>query len=106
VLPAAAYGHGTLEANKIRTARDFTYVVSELPSYPAGTDVGTQPRLIGHAGDHMFFFDPVKIAVVVGKIESGKFLILKQYETPKNITEAQATTSFNKTNAGKPTPAL
>jgi hypothetical protein len=54
----------------------------------------------------MFFFDPVKIAVVVGKIESGKFLILKQYETPKNITEAQATTSFNKTNAGKPTPAL
>lgn len=102
VLPTLAYGHGTLAANKIQTAQAFTYVISELPGYPAGTNTQTQPRLIGHAGDHLFFFDPVKTAVVVETLEPGRSLVLKQYEVPKEVAPSSGSNqSLKGTATGK-----
>lgn len=106
VLPALAYGHGTLAANKIQTAQAFTYAISELPGHPAGANSQTQPRLIGHAGDHLFFFDPVKIAAVVVTLEPGKSLVLKQYEVAKEMAPSSGSNpSLNGTATGKPAPA-
>lgn len=105
VLPALAYGHGTLAANKIQTAKAFTYVASELPGYPVSTNAQTQPRLIGHAGDHLFFFDPMKTAVVVTKMESGKSLVLKQYEIPKEAAPAAGSNPSMKGSATTKPPS-
>jgi hypothetical protein len=106
VLPALGYGHGTLAAEKIQNAKAFAYVVSELPGYAAGDDAMKQPRLLGTAGDTIFFFDPAKAAVVLLRLETGKVIVLKQYEAPKTpLAAARSNPSLKGTSAGKPASA-
>lgn len=102
VLPVLAYGRGWYSANMIHTGRAFTYAVSELTGYSPESNIQSQPRLIGHAGDHMFFFDPVKTAVVIVKFESGKSFVLKRYKIPKDVVAlAGSNPSLKGTSAGK-----
>ncbi|MES2885580.1 MAG: hypothetical protein V4709_12285 [Pseudomonadota bacterium] len=83
ILPATAYGQGALNAEKIRSGVAFTYSISQLPGYPAKSDALTQPRLIGRAGDHTFFFDPVQDAVLVAEIDADSALVLMRYKKPQ-----------------------
>jgi len=54
----------------------------------------------------MFFFDPVKTAVVVGKLDTEKSLVLKQYDKQKEATApAESNPSLKEKAAGKPAAA-
>lgn len=102
VLLPLAYGHGRLAADKILSGQAYTYVFSGLSGYPPSSNSQTQPRLVGHGGEHIFFFDPAKTAVVFGKLESDKFLVLKQYEKQKEATAStESKTSLNGEVASK-----
>lgn len=88
-LPPLAYGRGVLDADKIQSGQAFTAVLSQVPGYTSSNEPGKQLRLIGHAGEIVFLFDPTKDAVVVAKLESGKPLVLsKQASAAANAPTA------------------
>lgn len=81
-LPFLAYGQGRLAADRVLAGQSFSYVISALPGgYPAKTDMRGQPRIIGHAGDYMFFFEPVQKAIIILKTHDGDALVVKHEPT-------------------------
>ena len=92
-LPPFAFGHGLLAANKIQTGSSFTYLVSELPHHPARTEPTDALRYVGTAGERMFFFDPLRIAVVLAKVGEAPPIVVKQFEPP--MRQSQAVSRFD-----------
>jgi len=82
-LPPLAYGQGLLAANKIQTGSSFTYLLSELPKHPIQVEPTKALRYVGTAGDVVFFFDPIRVAVILAKFETNSPVTLKQFEPPK-----------------------
>lgn len=79
MLPLMNFGNGILTADNIKSGKIYTYIASNLSGYPSSGNVKTQLRLIGHAGDFLFLFDPKNSAVVMMKFESGAALVLMQH---------------------------
>jgi len=82
VLPLLAYGRGAIDADNIMTGKEFTYTLPDPREHRQNIDVLTRLRLIGHAGEHMFFFDPTESAVVIGQMPSDPPLMIKRYKKP------------------------
>lgn len=105
VLPFLAFGQGTLTADKVISGSEFTYATSEIPGYVAGpvSDAANLPRVVGHAGDRMFLFDPRTSSVIIFKAEAGKSIVVKAYKTPADQTPAAGPNpSLKGMAAGKP----
>ena len=80
-LPPLAYGQGLLAASKIQNGASFMYLLSKIPEHSAQAESAKALRYVGTAGDLIFFFDPLRTAVVLAKIDTNSPLVLKQYES-------------------------
>ncbi|VXB09841.1 hypothetical protein [Massilia sp. 9I] len=76
-LPFLAYGKGRIAAQRVVEGTAYTYLVSGVGDSSANSKPETKMRYLGHAGEHLFFYDPKTSATVVAKMESDKPLILK-----------------------------
>ncbi|MBC3458863.1 hypothetical protein [Pseudomonas mosselii] len=87
VLPFFAFGQGYWKAQQIINGDKFDYVISTTRGLQAlGIDEPTRnPRLVGHAGDHIFLWDPQNSLLAISKIEEGKPLILRRYQANKSF---------------------
>jgi hypothetical protein len=81
-LPTFAYGHGRLLAQRIVDGIAFEYALSPIEnvSVAAETSAAQRPRFLGHAGDFIFFLEPIKGTIVIAKFEAAKGLVLKRFE--------------------------
>lgn len=95
-LPPLAYGHGLLAANKITEGSAFRYLLSDFPKQAMQIDPLKALRYIGTAGELIFFFDPIRNAVVQAKIDANSPLVLKQFDRPT------ATDTLNSPALSKP----
>jgi hypothetical protein len=101
-----AYGLGRIHAERIIEGEKFQYVLSDVDGADsdASTPVAQRLRFLGHAGDFVFFRDPVKPSLLIAKFESGKSLVLQQYEKPpdKSLLERGLLRLFPKLAATSP----
>jgi len=84
ILPFLAFGRGTLTADKVISGTEFAYATSEIPGYLAGpvSDPASLPRVVGHAGDRIFLFDPRTASLIIFTPEAGKSIVVKSYKAP------------------------
>ena len=103
-LPTFAYGHGRIKAQDIIGGAKFEYVLSPVDQVPILTTAASVQRLrfIGHAGDFLFFFEPLESTVVTIKIEGGKALVLKTYVRPAPVAAKSTTPSIEGIPSGEP----
>lgn len=103
VMIPQAYGLGRIHAERIIEGQKFQYVLSEVDGADsvANTPVAQRLRYLGHAGDFVFFRDPVKPSLLITKFESGKSLVLQHHENPpgKSLAERAMNRMFPKTAA-------
>ncbi|WP_211471951.1 hypothetical protein [Collimonas humicola] len=81
-LPLLAYGQGRLKAEGILVGETFQYVLSPIEGteiVPTSTPL-QRLRVLGHAGDFIFLFDPEKRAVVISGFKEPKALTIKQFK--------------------------
>lgn len=85
ILPTLAFGIGRIRANEILDGDRFKYVVSSIDQIQARSE--SQPttclRFLGHAGDVLFFIDPIEVQLVISKMDTGTALLLKHYKKPR-----------------------
>lgn len=79
-IPLQSYGRGVLDADSLRSGSFFVYAVEGVPGGASPSDPLRQPRLIGRAGDQMFFFDPETDAVVMTKPDSNSVITTKVFK--------------------------
>lgn len=91
VMVPQAYGLGRIHAEKIIEGGKFQYVLSEVNGAEVDltTPVAKRLRFIGHAGEYVFFRDPVKPSLLISKFEPGKSLVLQLYEMPPGKSLAE-----------------
>lgn len=77
-IPAYAFSFASMASQNIVEGTTYKYVVSES-SDPKNNNIAKQFRYVGHAGDYLFFYDPVREATVISKFDDDKPLILKTY---------------------------
>ena len=79
LLPIYAYGEGRMNADSIKTGKNYDYVESTTE----GTNIAPNAipaqrlRLLGHAGEFIFLLQPSDEAIVMTKLEPSKALVLK-----------------------------
>jgi len=85
VLPFFAFGQGYWKAQQIINGNKFDYVISPISGLqPFGVNEPTRsPRFLGHAGDHIFLWDPQHSLMAISKTEEGKTLILRRFQENK-----------------------
>ena len=82
VLPFFAFGQGYWKAQQIINGEKFDYVTSTVSGLQTlGINEPTRsPRFVGHAGDHIFLWDPQHSLMAISKTEEGKPLILRRFQ--------------------------
>jgi|GEM_PF-3439729 len=72
MLPLAAYAEGNSKAENIIKGKNYEYIISKSPEDKSN-------RLIGHAGNFIFFFNPSNQSVLITKIQDGQTLNIKHH---------------------------
>ena len=82
VLPTFAYGQGRLRAADIVDGRKFDYVLSTIDEVSIAADASPvqKVRYLGHAGDFLFYLNPVTTVLVITKFQEDKSLLLKHFD--------------------------
>lgn len=91
-LPIFAYGVGRTAADNIAQGKDFTYVISGVGDLQATSPVlpESRLRLLGHAGDYMFFMKPSTRILLLVKVDSGQEIMLGHMIVRSSIPEVSS----------------
>lgn len=97
-LPTFGYGHGRIRAQEIVDGVKFEYAISPIENVSVVNDAspGQRPRFLGHAGDFIFFLEPMQGTLVISKFEGTKSLVLKHFDRPSALPMS----STNSSNTG------
>jgi hypothetical protein len=76
--PIFSFGVGKNAADNIFSGKEFSYVISGVGDLQANSPIPPENRLrlLGHAGDYMFFMLPSTRALLLVKVSSGKEIML------------------------------
>lgn len=91
VICIGAYGLGKIQSANVINGHAYIYATSEIKGHPFKS-VDFALRYIGHAGDHIFFFNPTDKTTLIVKLEDDTPLALKILRT-KMASVLQSTTS-------------
>ena len=85
VLPTFAFGTGRMNAQYIIDGDRFDYVLSPIEQIqvPENAEPTKRLRFVGHAGDFLFFFEPVTSGLAISKTNNGQTLVLKHHPAPR-----------------------
>jgi hypothetical protein len=76
-IPLFSYASGKIASENIVQGIAYRFVVSEFPG-DSSNKAEHRLRYVGHASDYTFFYDPIREATVIAKIEDDKPLALKK----------------------------
>ena len=88
-----AYGRGVQNADKIAAGRQFDYVLSAVDGLDIPSDAPPlkRARLLGHAGDYVFYLEPAKGSIAVEKFDGKKALRFKRFESANETAPTLST---------------
>ncbi len=98
VLPPYSYGLGQLRADEILNSKSYSYLVSAAPVdvVPTQTAPSSRLRLIGHAGDLMFLWEPSDAHTVLMKLEASSPLVFARFNGKQKGSGDTASTKQEK----------
>jgi hypothetical protein len=98
VAPFFAFGYGRLTAYEIIDGKKFSYVLSAIDnvSVPLDAEPNQRVRLIGHAGDFLFFWEPKNSILMISKFEGEKILMLGRFEQKDSVLPQEVPSNTEK----------
>jgi len=91
LVPAAMYERGLRAGADVAEGREYDYLVPAV-SVAAASAASTQPRLLGHAGDVYFLWNPVSKSLTLTKLDS---------KSPREVVHWRATKQAQLANQGQ-----
>ena len=80
IIPFFSYGTGNAIAKNIIDGKSFTYVLSDLPHYKSRNTTQEKFRFIGHAGSHIFLYDPKNKSTIITQLSKDTPLEIKPFQ--------------------------
>jgi hypothetical protein len=92
-IPVFSFGQGKMASKNIVDGTAYSFVASDSPSNSAKKPE-ERLRYIGHAGEHIFFYDPLAEGTVIAKIDDDKPLTIKR--TAKRLSLSDIENMINR----------